>query len=110
LLLLYGAFAVGATHDYLDMNRVRWQALDYLTEHQNISPNQIDGGMEFNGWHLYSSNYQYKKGKSWYWVADDEYVIAAKPIDGYVERQRYIHQRWIPWRTDSILILQRESS
>ena len=110
LLLLYGAFAVGATHDYLDMNRVRWQALDYLTAHQNISPNQIDGGMEFNGWHLYSSDYQYKKGKSWYWVDDDEYVIAAKPIAGYVERQRYIHQRWIPWRTDTILILQREGS
>ena len=38
-----------------------------------------------------SSDYQYKKGKSWYWVDDDEYVIAAKPIDGYVKRPRYIH-------------------
>lgn len=107
LIVLYGVFAIGATHDYLNMNRSRWQALNYLTEQQGITPNQIDGGMEFNGWHLYSPDYEYQKGKSWYWIDDDEYAIAAIPIDGYTEQKRYSYQRWLPWRTDPILVLHR---
>ena len=31
-LVPYGAFAVAGTHDYLSLNRVRWQALNRLMQ------------------------------------------------------------------------------
>lgn len=55
-LVLYGAFAVAGTHDYLSLNRARWQALNRLMKEGHVSPARIDGGFEFNGW--YSQNRQ----------------------------------------------------
>jgi hypothetical protein len=59
MVLPSGILTIGATHDYLSWNRVRWQALHNLMQEPQISPNDIDGGFEFNGWYLY--DYKYKK-------------------------------------------------
>ena len=57
LLALYAAFSVPATHDYLAWNRARWRATDFLMQ-AGVTPRQIDGGYEFNGWYLYSPSYK----------------------------------------------------
>jgi hypothetical protein len=51
-VLVGAALTVAATHDYLSWNRARWQALNDLMRYENVSPSEIDGGFEFNGWHL----------------------------------------------------------
>lgn len=107
---LYFLFTVGATHDYLAWNRSRWQALNDLVQESKIAPQKIDGGMEFNGWYLFNPNYQYKPGKSWYWVEDDEYIVSFHPLGNYQVMKQYPFQRWFPPRQDQILILQRKSS
>ncbi len=92
MVLLYGGFTIGATHDYLSWNRLRCQALRDLMREEQVSPSQIDGGFEFNGWYLYRDDYDDwndEPDKSWYWVDKDDYVVAFKPITGYKEIKRY---------------------
>ena len=107
VLVLYAAFSVGATHDYLDWNRTRWVALHDLVNVNNISPQKIDGGYEFNGWFLYDKNYKQSRTKSWWWVVDDEYVLAAGPLPGYTEVKRYPVNRWLNLTASDIIVLRR---
>jgi len=129
-LALFGVFSVAGTHDYLSWNRVRWQALNNLMQEQHVSPKQMDGGVEFNAWYLYSRSYPNpllsvdidwnKKPesmerkpaptKSWWWVASDDYVVTFGPVPGFTELKRYPFQRWLPPGEGSVLILQRTSA
>lgn len=110
--LLLALFSVIATRDYFSWNRARWAALDDLVLRRQIAPERIDGGFEFNAWQRYDpahpADRQPVPGRSWWWVADDEYAIAMGPVPGYAERARYPFARggWVP--PGSILVLQRE--
>jgi 4-amino-4-deoxy-L-arabinose transferase-like glycosyltransferase len=106
LLVLYAAFSVTATHDYLAWNRARWAATDFLLQ-AGVTPQRIDGGYEFNGWYLYSPDYIDKPGKSWWWVDDDEYIIASGPLSGYEETGRFRVSSWLGLGESSVLILHR---
>jgi len=130
-LVLYGAFSVAATHDYLYWNKARWQALNELMQEHNLTPDKIDGGFEFNGWYLYSRSYpnqvllyinqliqkraamktraelQPYPIKSWWWVAGDEFVVTLGPVQGFAELKRYQFPRWLPPGQGSIFILHR---
>lgn len=111
MMLLYGGFTIGATHDYLSWNRVRWQALRDLMQDEQVLPSRIDGGFEFNGWYLYRNDYddwKYEPDKSWYWVDKDDYVVSFNPITGYEEIKRYSFSRWLPWGQDKIIVLNKK--
>jgi hypothetical protein len=107
IMLIYGIFTIGATHDYLAWNRTRWQALDNLIKEDRILSNRIDGGYEFNGWYLYDFNYNRKRKKSWWWVDNDDYVISSGPISGYEEVKRYPFRRWLLLSQGNILVLHK---
>jgi hypothetical protein len=106
-LILYGTFSIAGTHDYLSWNRVRWQALHNLETEQRVGPYDIDGGFEFNASYLYDPNYRTSPGKSWYFVARDDFMIAFAPVPGFTEMKRYHFQRWLPPGEGRILILRR---
>ena len=106
ILALYGGFGVAATHDYLAWNRARWTALQGLLT-EGIPPSRIDGGFEFNGWFLYKSNYERTPGKSYWWVDDDEYIVASGPLPRYRELRRYTFNRWLPLTESTIRVLQK---
>jgi hypothetical protein len=106
-LILYGAFSIAGTHDYLSWNRARWQALNNLETEQRVGPADIDGGFEFNAWYLYDPNYRASPGKSWYFVARDDFMIAFAPVPGFTEMKRYPFQRWLPPGKGNILVLRR---
>jgi len=107
LLLLFGGFALGATHDYLLWNRVRWGALSELMKDSHVTAKQIDGGLEFNGWNLFSLTYIPLPGKSWWWVEGDDYVLAFAPMTGYDVLKRHRLKRWLPFGPENILVLRR---
>lgn len=112
MMLLYGGFTIGATHDYLSWNRMRWQALRDLMQEEQVSPSRIDGGFEFNGWYLYSDDYDDWKDehdKSWYWVDKDDYVVSFNPLTGYEEVKLYSFSKWLPWGQGNILVLHKNS-
>lgn len=108
IMLILGIFTVGATHDYLSWNRVRWQVLNNLTDRLYISPNRIDGGYEFNGSYLYSTDYQEKQGKSWWWVDKDDYILSFGSLDGYQEIQRYYFDKILPFGPKYFLVLKKQ--
>lgn len=109
LIIVYGTFSLGATHDYLSWNRSRWIALDYLTKECQVSPKKIDGGFEFNGWYMYNPRYVEQKGKSYWWVENDDYVISFGPIIGYKAIKSFPYKRWIPFGQGKIFILQKKN-
>jgi hypothetical protein len=110
LSVAMAVFSTAATRDYMEVQRARWQALDALTG-AGVPPTEIDGGFEFNGWHLYRDGYAdwiTEPAKSWYWVDRDTYVVALAPVDGYVEIERRVVRRWL--RSPATLrVLRRES-
>jgi 4-amino-4-deoxy-L-arabinose transferase-like glycosyltransferase len=105
-LLLLGGFGVVATRDYFAWNRARWTALERLQE-RGVTPAEIDGGFEFNGWLTYDPRYRRDPMKSWWWVMDDRYVAAFGPLPGYREVDREPFWRWLPPHEGAVLILER---
>lgn len=107
MILVYGVFTTVATHDYLSLNRVRWQALNDLMQKEEISPNKIDGGFEFNGWYLYDEDYEYDPTftKSWYWVEQDDYIVTLTLISNRIIIKRYQVNNFFN-QTKEILVLQ----
>ena len=107
-------FGVLATHDYLSFNRTKWEALNYLTDTEKISVEKIDGGFEFNEWHLshlYTwnmTNDPNKKGRFWP-VVDDEYIVTVIEIEGYNVYKEYKYKKWLPPGKYSIYILKRKT-
>ncbi|MEA3452365.1 MAG: hypothetical protein U9Q83_10755, partial [Bacteroidota bacterium] len=108
LLILFITFSIFATKDYLSWNRARWTALDYLQKEKNISPNEIDGGFEFNGWHNTGERTLSRKyKKSWWFVDNDEYVVSFGNICNYHKIKGFAYKQIMSKKNDSIYILKR---
>lgn len=102
------AYAIAGTRDYLTWNRVRWTALANL-QRNNILPQSIDGGFEFNGWYLYDPNYKRSGGKSDWWVIDNEYMLSFGDTPGFTVLKEYDYARWLPPSRGKILVLKKVS-
>ena len=103
ILLLYGMFSVGATHDYFSWNRARWQALGDLTKTQRIPTYLIDGGYEFNGWY----NYRDGPGQNWWRSVFDDYTLTFGPMPDFERLRSYPFRKWMPPGQGEILVLKR---
>lgn len=100
-------FSICGARDYLAWNRTRWLALDELMENDKVQPSNIDGGMEFNGYYLYSPVYQDQPGKSYWWVKDDSYLVTFGPVPGYNVFREYHYTHWMPSFTGNIYVLKK---
>ncbi|GAB4372840.1 MAG: glycosyltransferase family 39 protein [Elainellaceae cyanobacterium] len=117
IILFFGGFTVGATHDYLAWNRTRWQALNELITEYNVPINHIDGGYEFNGWYLYSPtdtdaiNFRQKANtnKSWWYVDRDDYIVTFGPLDQYEVLSQYPLNNWLSFSPNHIFVLHKQS-
>jgi hypothetical protein len=124
LVLLYGVVTIGGTHDYLAAQRVRWEALNGLMRERHISPSQIDGGFEFNGWYfgnkLEACNPEYGSSGNLRRVTWDdfrcltdsnksEFTVSFVPRDGYVIEKWYVFKWWLPWADQNIFILRKRA-
>lgn len=108
---LYIFFSIGATHDYLSWNKARWEAIDYLTTEMKIKPTKIDGGFEFNSWYNTSGFSPAVKGrKSWWRVAEDDYVVSFGNIDGFEVVKKIACKNLLKLGADSIYILEKVDS
>ena len=107
LIIGFAGYAVAGTRDYLEWNRVRWEALADLQKN-HISPEQIDGGFEFNGWLFYDPKFHGPPHKSDWWVKDDEYLVSFGKLAGYETYREYRYAHWMPPYEGSILVLKRK--
>jgi hypothetical protein len=108
LALPLAYFSIAATHDYFEWNRIRWQALNRLTDKQNISPLDIDGGLEFNGWYAYDPRFR-KQGVVFNTAMthQNNYLIAFSSVPGFEIVERYKFQRWIPSGFGELFVLKK---
>jgi hypothetical protein len=120
LAVVLAWYAIAGTHDYLAWNRARYAGLAALTD-AGVSPRAIDGGMEFNAWHLaaelgtWPSDAQAHRGqapttKSWWWVVDDRFVASFRPLPGYAGQRSLPYRRWLVPGTGRVVILERSGS
>jgi hypothetical protein len=112
LLIPYGVFSIGATHDNLSCNRVRWNALNNLMQNDRISSRDIYGGFEFDCWYAAVTKFHTKPIqplKPWlfYTRARFPYLVALGPVAGYAEIKKYPFRRWLPWGQGDIFVLRR---
>lgn len=107
-LALTAIFSVAATHDYLSWNRARSEAYAFLTVEQGIPPTRIDAGFEINGWQKAGPDgYQSGSDKSWWFVTEDDFVIAFFPLENFTEVRAYPWKRLLPPGSDSLLVLEK---
>jgi hypothetical protein len=109
-LAFLALFAVLGTKDYFAWNRTRWQTLKNLLSTRKLNPEEVDGGFEFNAWHLYRTPFQPEPGKSWWWVRGDTYLLAfgELPDRKVVEEHQFNH--CFPPYTGKIFVLLKEPS
>lgn len=106
-LLLSLSFGVLGTHDSLEWNRVRFGALAQLEE-RGVPPTKIDGGAEYNSWKRTGMMRPLEfGGKSWWYVADDEYAMAFNELPGFERIEAHPFDVWYGLKSDTIWVLQR---
>ena len=108
-IFVFLVFSIFITKDYLEWNRNRWNALDYLVFSQHVSSKEIDGGYEFNGLNIYSNNYSYASDKNMCWVDNAKYVISFGDIPGYSIIREYKYYHFCPPYNSKIFILKSNS-
>jgi hypothetical protein len=98
---------VAATHDYFAWNRARWDAI-HAAERLGATPDTLDGGFEYNAYYRFEIKPRITGiGKSWWWIADDRYVVAFSVPPGFVERARFDVDRWLARTPPAIYLLER---
>jgi len=107
VLSLYGLFGTLATHDYMSWNRVKWEVVRDLNGPMNIPPNKIDAGYEVNVTLLFDIGKSTDPNKSWWWVDDDEYIVAFGPIPGYEIIERRPFPNYLYRDDTAICVLKR---
>ncbi len=120
LVVLVALYSLASTHDYLSWNRARHQGLDALMA-EGHSPREIDGGVEFNGWHLAAvlggnpSVDEARIGqsaslKSWWWVVDDRFVASFTRLPGYHPHSEQPWSSWLGGAGQRVFILERDET
>ncbi|PHN01710.1 ArnT family glycosyltransferase [Flavilitoribacter nigricans] len=97
-LIAMGLFSVGATRDNLAWNRVRWTVLQSMIQEEGIPADQINGGMEFNGWYATAPQNPFSfDHKSWWFVAEDQYVLSfSRDLPCTIRNRAYPVRSWWP--------------
>lgn len=104
-ILLFSAYG---THDYIAWNRVRWQAVSYLTDDQKVSIHHIDGGYEVNGW-LIGLGREINLHKTWGCVDDNEYMITFGEIEGFKVIKQFNYRNYLTHSDRIIYVIQKIS-
>ncbi|MDK1021862.1 MAG: hypothetical protein QGD90_09535 [Candidatus Hydrogenedentes bacterium] len=113
LAIMY-VFSVVCLQDYMAWNGARWRGLERLMTEYGATPEEIDGGYEFNG--LYTSDKfaedsasggQRNFGPRGWWLVDDLYAVSLYPRDNFEEDGTEPYFSWLGFQTRDVLLLRR---
>lgn len=108
LLLGFFLFATVGARDYFSWNQARWSLIGSVARSGQVSPQEMDGGFEFNGYFLYDPSYVLKPGMSWWWVHDNRFIIAFGAVPGWTTIAEQGYRHWLPPFKKSMLLLERQ--
>jgi hypothetical protein len=110
-------FSVAGTRDYLVFMREVW-AMGGEAVAQGVPLDRLDAGSAWDGYHLYEYGRDHRmrsrtpKGGPW-WVyfyapaTDSAYVVASKPLPGYLVVTRLPYFSWLPQHPTDLYLLRR---
>ncbi|MFK7784330.1 MAG: glycosyltransferase family 39 protein [Crocinitomicaceae bacterium] len=96
--------------DLFSWHRARQNCTNYLQFEMDISPSDIDGGFEYNGYlSVYGINPNPIKttDKSWWFVNNDDYLITCGEFEGYERIRAVSANQLISTSSDSVYILRK---
>lgn len=102
-VFLLALFSTFTTKDYLNFNRARWEAIADLKNTYKVSDADINGGFEHEGFYFSDSLDWVTK---WHNVQPHKYMIAHGHLKNYTPVQYKVYQRYIPFKKDSIYVLE----
>jgi hypothetical protein len=100
------ALSAAATRDYFSWNRARWDAIRHA-ERLGGHAGTIDGGFEYNALRLYEKGTG-TSHPSWWWIKDDEYVVAFSGVPGYREIETWRVPHWLSRSPAEVKLLKRK--
>lgn len=110
MVAAFAVFSIVGSHDYMAWNRLRWQVLDQLMQQHQLTPDDIDGGFEFNGYHRYDPAYVAVPGKSNWWVTRDDWMIAYGPLAGFDIVEQHTYSSWLWLRPQPLFVLKKKTA
>jgi hypothetical protein len=99
-------FAILSTQEYLEWNRVRWQAYHDLRA-EGVGLERMDGGYEINQYLIGGFDGPVRLRKNGFSVIDHEYVISFNRIPGYRVQRSYDFESFLGARRGEIQVLRR---
>lgn len=110
VFLTYVYVGFGSVYDLMHAYEARKKAIDHLVGEMKISPGRIDGGFEFNGWHFYDPASIARPGQNWWWVQDDEYIVAISELKHYNTIYKVPYKRILPVGERTMYVMKKDSS
>ena len=109
MITISGLYSVICTSDYFEYNRVKWNALNHLSNELNIKTENINGGMEFNAWHNYNNDlFNSDVNKEWWCVKNDHYMITIdKQKKDYKIFKTYQYSNWMGFKKRKLFVLKK---
>ncbi len=104
-LILQILFSVFTSKDYLQTNRVKWEAIDYAKTVLMASDDDINLGYEFEDFHLSETNIWFDR---WMNEPPNKIVISREKISGYKSAKTFPFIRYIPFKSDTVFIWERD--
>lgn len=102
-ICLLALFSTFSTKDYLNFNKARWEAIANLKKNNKVSNADINGGFEHEGFYFSDTLDWVAK---WRNVHPHKYMIAHGNLKNYIPIQYKVYQRYIPFKKDSIYVLE----
>jgi len=94
-LVFLAMVSVPAVRDFMEMKRSLKKAQDYVVRDLKVDPCNVDGGLEFNGYHCYRNDIEPRNGLSWWWVRREDYLLTLGPLPGYRVVRTFPFDRYI---------------
>ena len=98
-------YSVFTTKDYLQTNRIKWEAIDYAKTILQAKNTDINSGYIFDNFYLAEKNMQFDR---WLNQPPNRFVISHQKISGYNAVKGFPFQRFLPMKTDTVFVLERE--
>jgi hypothetical protein len=107
LIAGFAVYSVAGTRDYLESNRTQWRATQTLLQLKDIKAKDIDGGAEFNGWHL-PEIIALAGSTTNELTLDYTYALAFAPAEGFDPVSTNAYRKWLPPHEGKFLVLKRK--